>query len=220
MKEFLIVAHGSPSRPDPAEAAVQALAGRVASLWPEVRVGAATLAKPGSLAQAVQAFPQAQVYPFFMAEGWFTRTRLPRQLAELGAPARILPPFGSDPALPGLVASVIGAAGPGDVILVAHGSKRSRSSQERSQSLVRQLAPLLPERRLALAFLEEPPHLREVAATCPDALCLPLFVLRAGHVDQDVPEALKAAAFRGKLLPAIGEQDAVAGLIAAALHRN
>jgi len=219
MKEFLIVAHGFPSQPDPADAALRALAERVGALMPEARVAGATLAKAGSLERALAAQPGSMIYPFFMAEGWFTSTRLPRRLAELGSAAPVLPPFGRDPALPDLVAKVIAASGAWRVILAAHGSKVSRSSKQAALAMAEHATALLPGRSVTVAFLEEPPHLRDIAARLPDALCLPFFALRAGHVDRDIPEALQQAGFRGELLPAIGEDAAVPALIAAALNR-
>lgn len=219
MKNILIVAHGFPSNPDPADAALKTLAERVNALLPEARVGAATLAKPGSLQAGLEALPGAQVYPMFMAEGWFTRSELPRRLAELGAAVPVLPPFGRDPALPRLVADVIEADGGQQVILVAHGSQGSESSRLSTLAMAGQLVALLPGRGIITAFLEEPPHLREVARDNPHALCLPLFAARAGHVDSDIPEALREAGFQGRLLPAIGEHAAIPALVAAAIRR-
>ena len=48
-------------------------------------------------------------------------------------------------------------------------------------------------------------------------ICLPFFALRAGHVENDIPEALADAGFTGPLLPAIGEHPCVPKLIAASL---
>ena len=50
MRRALIVAHGQPSDPAPAAAALEALAVRVAAHLPGWQVDAATLAQPGRLA--------------------------------------------------------------------------------------------------------------------------------------------------------------------------
>jgi len=50
-------------------------------------------------------------------------------------------------------------------------------------------------------------------------VCLPFFALRAGHVSQDVPQALAQAGFRGPLLAPIGEHAGVPRVIAAGLSR-
>ena len=219
MPGFILVAHGFPSNPDPAEAALAALAARVGAALPEARVISATLAKPGSLAQALETLPRARIYPFFMAEGWFTSRQLPRRLADLGSRAEILSPFGADPGLPALVVKTVAEAGPGDLILCAHGSQVARSSRMAAMAMAERIGASLPGRRIVTAFLEEDPHLRDIAAQHPRAICLPFFALRAGHVAQDIPEALAQAGFHGRLLPAIGERPEAADLIAAALRR-
>ena len=70
MHRALIVAHGQPGEPAPQQAAVEALAARVAGHLPDARVQGATLAMPGALAAADDA---TLIYPLFMATGWFTR---------------------------------------------------------------------------------------------------------------------------------------------------
>ena len=52
------------------------------------------------------------------------------------------------------------------------------------------------------------------------ALCLPLFTLNAGHVLNDVPEALAEAGFKGPVLNHIGAHADVPSMIAAALERH
>ncbi|TDK51565.1 cobalamin biosynthesis protein CbiX, partial [Antarcticimicrobium luteum] len=51
--DALIVAHGQPSDPAPAEAALATLAARVQAHMPGRALGAATLAAPGALAAAL-----------------------------------------------------------------------------------------------------------------------------------------------------------------------
>ena len=93
LPDALIVAHGQPGDPAPQQAITEALAARVQV--PGIRVRGATLAMSGALDIATDA---TLIYPLFMAQGWFTRTELPRRLALAGASkARILPPFGADP---------------------------------------------------------------------------------------------------------------------------
>jgi sirohydrochlorin ferrochelatase len=74
--------------------------------------------------------------------------------------------------------------------------------------------------RVEVGFVEEAPFLVDAARGLGQALCLPLFALRAGHVVDDLPEALAAAGFAGPLLPPIGEHAAVPALLAAALRRS
>ncbi|MDP2086578.1 MAG: cobalamin biosynthesis protein CbiX, partial [Gemmobacter sp.] len=104
----VIIAHGSPADPVPQQAALQALAVRVAFQLPGWHVQGATLAAPGAVEGALgRAESPPLIYPFFMAQGWFTGRELPRRLAAAGGGhLRQLAPFGVDPDLPALVARV------------------------------------------------------------------------------------------------------------------
>jgi sirohydrochlorin ferrochelatase len=225
----LIVAHGSPADPVPQEAALQALAVRVAMWLPGWHVQGATLAAPGALENALgRAASPPLVYPFFMAEGWFTGRELPRRLAAAGAGGlHRLAPFGVDPDLPALVARVAGdgarAAGLDParttLLLAAHGSKVSRTSADSTYAMAQAMEALSGFARVTCGFVEEAPFLAEAAQGLGPAVCLPFFALRAGHVVGDVPDALAEAGFDGPLLPEIGAQAAAARLIAAALAR-
>lgn len=227
MRQAIIVAHGSPSEPEPQEEALKALAKRVGALLPQWEVRGATLAAEGALAAALKGFDRPVIYPFFMAEGWFTGRELPRRLDELGADRQQVAPFGVDPDLPGLIAEVVLDAArlagmdpaAATLILAAHGSKVARRSKDSSYAMAERLAALLPLRGIEVALIEEPPFLADVAAKVGSGICLPFFALRAGHVEGDIPEALKEADFEGPCLQPIGEHFKVPALIAAALRR-
>ncbi len=228
MPAAVIVSHGSPSDPLPQERAMAALADAVQGLTPGWRIVSATLAAEGSLEAAVRDAPQAVVYPFFMAEGWFTRTTLPRRLAAAGAATpRQLPCFGHAPELPRLTAraAMDGAEAAGldpancSLLLAAHGSQVSRASADGAKAMAALLRRLTPFRQVLTGFVEEAPFITDVARGLAPAICLPFFALRAGHVSDDVPAALARAGFSGLLLPAIGEHDEVPQIIAAALSR-
>lgn len=222
--QALIIAHGSPADPAPQERWMQALATRVRLWLPGWQVCGTTLAQPGALERAVERMPQAQVLPFFMAEGWFTRQQLPRRLqaANWGGAAP-LAAFGHHPGLADLAARVAQDAArahglPADatLLLAAHGSQVSRASATRTE----ELAAILRDTtrfRVLTGYVEEAPFLAEAARIDGPALCLPLFATRAGHVAEDVPRALAEAGFTGPLLPAIGEHADAARLIARAL---
>lgn len=196
---------------------MQALAVRVAMWLPGWRIRGTTLALPDALELALTALNRPLIYPFFMAEGWFTRTNLPRRLAGAGAGGlQQLLPFGTDPALPDLIAGAVMGRGP--VLLAAHGSKVSKTSSDTTY----QMAATLEARGIGpvrVGFVEEAPFLADVAREAAMGVCLPFFALRAGHVVDDVPQALAEAQFNGDLLPPIGEHIGVAQLIAAALQR-
>jgi sirohydrochlorin ferrochelatase len=237
MPDALIVAHGSPSDPAPQEAAMQALAARTAAHLPGWRVRGATLAAPGALEQALDGLDHPRIHPFFMAEGWFTRVLLPRRLAAAGASGAAgapigrdglqrTPAFGHAPGLPALCAAWTRQAAEtagipprrATLLLAAHGSRVSRASAEGARATAALLGRLAPFARVETGFIEEEPTLAAAARGLgPAAVCLPFFALRAGHVAEDVPQALAAAGFRGLLMPPVGEHPQVPALIAAAL---
>lgn len=222
----LLVAHGAPSNPAPQEAWIQALAARTRLWCPGWHIRGTTLAQPGALEQAVAADPRALVYPFFMAEGWFTRKHLPARLAEAGMERpRQLAAFGHTPGITDLLirAAKEGADAHGlphraTIVLAAHGSRGSRASMRRTE----EVAAILRQDTaftIVTGYIEEAPFLADVARIRGPALCLPFFATRAGHVTTDIPAALAEAGFTGPLLPAIGEHRDTARLIAAQLDR-
>jgi len=227
MRQIVLVSHGSPSDPATLDAGLKSIATQVQALCPGHQIRGATLALPGALEAALSGFDAPEIYPFFMAEGWFTRRELPRRLALAGVAAQILPPFGTEPELPDLIAKTASRAAEdaglepenADLILVAHGSKVAQRSKDTAKAMALRLRPLTRFWRIRTAFIEEAPFLADVAAESRAGLCLPFFAQRAGHVAGDIPEALAAAGFTGPLLPAIGEHPQAAALIAHSLMR-
>ncbi len=230
MPAALLVAHGAPADPEPQERALQDLAARVAAHLPGWQVEGTTLAQPGGLDVGLQRLgPGGLIYPFFMAQGWFTGVELPRRLIRAGGDGlRQLPPFGSDPDLPDLMARVATSAAEAaglspaaaTLLLAAHGSKVARGSAEGTRDMQQQLRSRTGFRHITVGFVEEAPFLHEAAAGLGSAaICLPFFALQAGHVSDDLPAALARAGFGGTLLPAIGQHPDASALIAAALRR-
>jgi sirohydrochlorin ferrochelatase len=217
----VIVAHGQPSDPAPAEAEIAALAARVAALLPGWSVRSATLASEGALAAALQGAPNPVVYPLFMADGWFTQTHLPARLTAAGA-GRVtqLAPFGLDPAVQALSVTLAREAARGgatEVLLAAHGSFRSDAPAAVARAMAARIAAETGF-RVETGFIDQTPQIATVAATLgPGALCLPFFAARGGHVIDDLPQALAEAEFKGTLLDPVGLDARVPGLIAAAL---
>ena len=221
----LIVAHGQPSAPGPAAAGLAALARKVADHAPGWRIEGTTLAEPGALERAARRLGPALVLPFFMADGWFTRRLLPERLA--GAMGMTyLPAFGTWTETAALAARLVKWAllerhwQPGDtgLILAAHGSAKSRGSARSTEAIAAAIAKALPIGRIATGYLEEPPHLADAARGFTEkALCLPLFIARWGHVEDDLPAALSQAGFTGATLAPLGTASEVPALLAAAL---
>lgn len=219
----VIVSHGQPGDPGPQQQAIEDLAAAVAAHLPGLEVRGATLAMPGALSAA--ATSRSLVYPMFMAEGWFTGTELPRRLTEAGAPGAIITrPFGADPGLPELIVAKAQEAAyaqgwaPEDttLLLSAHGSQRSQGSANITRALADLIAPHFA--RVVTGFVEQEPFIAEAARDLGQAVSLPLFALRAEHVQDDLPEALDEARFEGPRLDPIGLAPEVPEMIARALR--
>lgn len=228
-RDAVIVAHGAPAEPAPQELVLKALAAATAPHLPQGwRVRGATMAADGALECALAELSNPLIYPFFMAEGFFTGTLLPRRLAEAGITGAVqTAPFGVDPALPGLMARVALEAAlasgitPAEsaLLVAAHGSKVSRTSADSTHAMVAALGPLTGFGRILAGFVEEAPFLADQARALGRGICLPFFALEAGHVVGDIPEAMAEAGFDGPILPPIGQHPDVPALIAAALIR-
>lgn len=227
--EALIVAHGQPSDPAPAEADLDRLRGAVAALLPGWTVRAATLAAPGALDRALHGLSAPCVLPFFMADGWFTRTELPRRLAQAGRPDLApLPAFGMMPEAVELAVHAARTATLGRgwrieetrLLLAAHGSGRGPAAAAAADRFRLALSAALPFAEVRLGFIEQAPTLDAAAAGMGRrALCLPLLVANWDHMRSDVPAALAAAAFAGPCLAPLGARPEVPALLAGALLR-
>lgn len=218
-QDALIIAHGQPSDPGPAARAMEGLAARVAALMPGWQIGAATLAEPGAVARAVAERPAGVVFPMFMAGGWFTRVQIPARLAEAGASGwTVLEPFGCDPLLHDLCATLAGEAGAAEVILAAHGSSKSNAPANVARRAAERISAT--GARVVTGFIEQHPQLSGLTGFGPTAVCLPFFAAEGGHVSDDIPQALSAAGFQGRILPPVGSDARVPGIIAAAIARG
>lgn len=215
---ILIVAHGQPSDPAPAEAILAQLAVAVSALLPGRKVGSATLAAPGALAAALAAAgPGGAVFPLFMAGGWFTRVHLPGQLAKAWAVDwRVLEPFGCLEAVQDLAVKLVLESGAEEAIIAAHGSFKSPVPA----AIAGRVAAAVAARglRVGCGFIDQEPRLAGLTGFGAQAVCLPFFAAEGGHVAKDIPAALAEAGFQGRLLPALALDARVPGLIAEAIR--
>ena len=226
----VVVAHGSPSNPEPLDLTLRALAGDIAVRLSGQVVRGATLAKPGSLEAALAARPgeAIRIYPFFMSDGFFVRRELRRRVAEATSnPVLYTAPFGLDPLLPALcarrareAAERLGHRAQQTVlVLAAHGSRSNPASATATRVVEGAIRSMAMFADIRSGFVEEAPSIADAAAGLAGlpAVCLPLFATSGGHVEDDIPGQLEAARFAGKLLQPIGEDPAVPDLIAATL---
>lgn len=217
MTHAVIISHGQPSDPDPAEAALADLAIRVAALMPGWQIRSATLAKPGSVQAAVAGAASGRAFPLFMAGGWFTRSHLPAKLAAAGAPQwQVLEPLGCDPTVHDLILQTVRDAAPGRVLLAAHGSFKSPVPSDIAHHIAQRITAETGIPAQA-AFIDQDPQLATARGFGPDSVCLPFFAAEGGHVSDDIPAALSQAGFQGRLLPAIGLFPAIPAIIARAI---
>ncbi|MBA86331.1 cobalamin biosynthesis protein CbiX [Thalassobius sp. S69A] len=224
-KSAILVAHGSPSDPETQENALQALAAKVQAHLPGWQVRGATLAAKGALETAIEAMNTPLIYPFFMAEGYFTNRILAPKSQAAGLTQ--LAPFGVEPALTdcaeATLRGVLQAQGwqaeDTALLMAAHGSAVSRTSADSTHAMQAQLSRRLPFRTTRAGFIEEPPFVQDQARDLGQAICLCYFALNAGHMLEDMPEALDTAAFTGPVLPAMIDWPQVPALIADSLKR-
>lgn len=224
-KHAIIVSHGQPSAPDPAQAALDTIAAQVQELMPDWCVHSATLAKPGRLDAVMQAAERRPiVYPFFMSRGWFVTGMLAQRLNSYDY--ELLDPFGLERNLPSLAAAAICAeinrlgwtVQHTDLLLAAHGSGRGNRAAEAAYDFAEKLNERVSLKSLTTGFVEQTPYIRESArALGPNSLCLPFFAQSGDHVREDIPEGLGASAHEVRQMPALGALPGVPDLIARTL---
>jgi sirohydrochlorin ferrochelatase len=219
MKHFaLIVAHGQPSDPGPAGASLAALAAEVQALMPGWEVAAATLAEAGAISRAVAGRSGGVVFPMFMAGGWFTRVQIPARLAEAGAGGwTVLEPFGCDPAVHDLCVALVREAEARDVILAAHGSFKSQAPADIAWHVAARIEAETGA-TVTAGFIDQEPQIGSLTGR--SGVCLPFFAAEGGHVGDDIPQALTEAGFRGRILPPVGLDARVPGIIARAIAQG
>lgn len=223
--DVLIVSHGSPSDPDPQEQFIWSLAGAVAKSS-GAKVRGATLAKADALDDAVRGLRSPMVFPHFMADGWFVSTNLPNRLGRTGLRDwRMLPPLGLLPGLPALASARLMAemqslglpSGQTTLILAAHGSPSDPRPAEATRAFATALEASGLFCEIRLGFVDEEPGLQTAAKGPGDAIVLPFFAARAGHVLEDLPEGLSAAGYDGAVLEPIGIWEEIPALISETL---
>jgi sirohydrochlorin ferrochelatase len=226
---LLLIAHGAP-RFAGSDRALQAHAAclREPSHFAEIAV--ATLSGTPSPAEALASLRShvVHVVPFFMEQGWFVRSAIPRALGDgRGHDLRLHPPVGVHPRLTDIAAARIQRACGSDaarfaVLLIGHGSARAPG---RPMAVHRHAQALGASRRFAqvrAAFLEEPPLVAGALRAWRDqpVAVLGFFAGDGGHVREDLPALLAAErSARGTAgsvlldLGTIGDDPAMPGII-------
>ena len=202
----ILVAHGSAKSGASAEPVLE-LARALRPGFPEVRT--AFWKEEPFLHQALDTVRAASVIvlPVFLAEGYFTRTVVPRELGlrpgpnRVGArPVHLLPPLGTSPALAALVADRARAAAPpganlADALLVVlgHGTPRHPGSADAVLAACARLAAQGRFARVAPAFIDQEPGIADALAGArePLVLLVPFLVAAGWHGGTTVPRDLE-----------------------------
>lgn len=169
------------------------------------------------------------VYPFFMADGYFTRKVLPDRITAAGLAdvCDVLPPLGLDADLPALIlAGAIDAAqragydaSPSRLLLVGHGSKWDPASAAATRRAASAIAIASPFRDIATAFLEEPPFVADALAATREPTVVSGFFSGDGmHAGEDIPEAIRDAGSNAVYAGPIGGSPGVADLMRQAIR--
>lgn len=227
LSAVLICAHGDGGDAQ-RNAAIRAVAERVAKRI-DLPVAWAVIKQPETFAAAHDALGAAAqgtvaVYPFFMAEGYFVRVKLPKLLAEAGFADTIrLGCFGLDPDLVDIVehrlrslASMMGGREPQDcrIAMIAHGSG---SGETASRTAAEAVVATLASRGLGpigLGFIEEAPFFDDVIHDLRPEIVLGFFVSDGTHALDDVKTLVDATPSVVHHITAIGTDFTAADLIA------
>jgi sirohydrochlorin cobaltochelatase len=217
---LLIAAHGERTPGATNESVMRvARAIRDSAIVSEVAVGFVNGAPTIQNALDGLASRNVIVYPLFASNGYFTRDRLVQLIDQASGEARqtaILFPLGLDPGLPALLVEFIEraanehgfAVASATTILLAHGSRRNAASREATERIGREIAKHEICRDVAFAFLEERPHLDEVAQSIEGpAIVVGMFSGEGQHGAKDAP----------RLVAQLGRPDVIyAGVIGSA----
>ena len=199
----ILAAHGAGDRSE-ANRALLELTDALRVRRPRVRFGCAFWKGTPSFEEAARS-SQGQspiVVPMMASDGYYARRRLPEELAK-GDPSRsfvVAPPIGTRPAFSHILATKVGEAVTGmterglnpAVLLVGHGTPRVRSSGDAARRLRDELALTFPQTEILTAFLDESPHLSDVAGSLGDrpVVAVPLLMGGGPHVLVDLARAL------------------------------
>jgi sirohydrochlorin ferrochelatase len=147
---------------------------------------------------------EVHVFPFFMSEGYFTRSAIPTAFADAG-PIVLHRPLGVIPGIVDLIervgtdAAVRLAPRPEDVtlLLAAHGSSGSADARQAIERHREALSLLSTFAEVRAAYLEEPPMLKgALASLVGPTVVVGLFAGEGLHGGEDMPNMLNALPHR------------------------
>jgi len=235
---LLLIGHGSATATHPAQILeTHAARLRATGLFAAVSIG--VLSGEPNAAQALAALDASKIHvvPFFMSDGYFAQTALPRALGPAAATprVRICAPVGSHPGLAKLIAAralrhaKAAKISPArlSLLVIGHGSRTAPASARTTRLHATAVAALRHFASVNVAFLEETPTLADaLQKTPPEPLAvLGLFAAEGLHGGADVPGLIAAARRQRDVsfpplldLGVIGDESGMADLILAQLR--
>lgn len=218
---LLLVAHGAGDFPG-ANDGVVALARRIERRLPGLEVKAAVLNGKPEVAAVVGEIGQHRnvtVYPHFLSDGYFVRDALPKRIAGLARPVRMLAPLGLMPGLASIAAQAVRRAlGPGalpPIMVVSHGSAVGARPRGATLAFAKSLRRALGGPQMACTFLEEEPLFEEgLGAIEKDAAVIRFFAANGGHAEIDVAKELRKRGHCGFVSEPVGLMPGVGELVA------
>jgi len=237
-RALVLVGHGSHLNPS-SSAPVFEHAARIRAAGYFDEVVEAFWKEEPSLRDALALVESREVYvvPLFLAEGYFTRLVVPRELGIDGAFTRrgtqsifYCKPIGSHPAMGELILrralSSSGAApnelGDSALVIIGHGTDRSPTSGDTVYRLVASLRETSGFGSVDCGFLDESPRIDDVLGqiTARNVVLVPFFVAEGWHTAETIPEELAltgASTTKGdqtfRYTPPIGTLPEIAELI-------
>lgn len=164
------------------------------------------------------------IYPFFMADGFFVRTRLGDRVAagKLTKRWEIFPPLGIDPGLPPLLldhaegaANAAGfAPATSTLVIVGHGSQLGPASANATRAAAEVVEDANVFGTVLTAFLEEPPSVGDALRAARGPVVVSGFFSGEGlHAGDDVPDAIAKSGVQAVYAGPVGSLPAVSALI-------
>jgi len=204
---LILVGHGSHLNPD-SSTPVYEHAERIRATGRFDEVIEAFWKEEPSLRDALDLVvsPVVYVVPLFLAEGYFTRQLLPRELGldgplthRRGQVVRYCPPVGTHPAMEEMILRrATSALDPGTplsaaaLVVIGHGTERSPTSGDTVYRLVEALGAKGIFGRVTCGFLDEEPGIASVLAgvTENEIVLVPFFIAEGWHTRETIPEDL------------------------------
>lgn len=195
-KALLLVGHGSSFNRESSEPVYRHAAWiQGQQLFDEVHV--AFWKEPPWICDSLALIESEEIYvvPMFLAEGYFTRVVVPRELGS-SRPVHLCPPVGAHPWMPDLVLKRAASAGAPrhrtNLIVIGHGTDRSHTSAATVQRVTRKLRERSGFRDVRCGFLDQEPRIEKVVAEAdaPQLVLVPFFMADGWHVRESIPKSL------------------------------